>query len=277
MHTYRRTSPTTKPRPGTRRRTSTVLLALGTAGALLLTGCGGGDADRGNSSSYDRGKGESRPEDGFPAPAPEGTGSREQREGQTDGESRDVAPTPDDFLSTFALDVDTASYGYARRTLAEGRLPDPWSVRPEEFDAANNWSEQNLSRSISSTDDLNNYLAGRYNNTFAILYHSWWVPRPTSPGSRFSFPVPRYAGTRSQVTDGWPERMEDKVAAFQPIITDYCFATGYRTEIRYAMAGHSTGGAVDSVNLVFADGHVETHPRARIQWQYWVRQNTAFY
>ncbi|WP_328854161.1 von Willebrand factor type A domain-containing protein [Microbispora hainanensis] len=35
--------------------------------------------------------------------------------------------------STFALDVDTASYGYARRALEEGRLPDPGQVRTEEF------------------------------------------------------------------------------------------------------------------------------------------------
>ncbi|MDX3642837.1 vWA domain-containing protein [Streptomyces sp. MB09-02B] len=136
MHTYRRTSPTARPRPTTprhRRRLGTALLALGTAGALLLTGCSGGADGRGNSSSYDRGKGENRPEDGFPAPAPEGTGPRERGEGQTDEESRDSAPTPDDFLSTFALDVDTASYGYARRTLADGSLPDPSTVRPEEF------------------------------------------------------------------------------------------------------------------------------------------------
>jgi prepilin-type processing-associated H-X9-DG protein len=71
--------------------------------------------------------------------------------------------------------------------------------------------------------------------------------------------------------------MEDKVAAFQPIITDYCFASSYRTNLSDAMAGHSAGGAVNSVNLAFADGHVETHGRSQIQWQYWVRQNTAFY
>ncbi|WP_217177768.1 von Willebrand factor type A domain-containing protein [Streptomyces sp. AC495_CC817] len=136
MHTYSRTSPTTRPRPTTPRRgrrLGTALLALGTAGALLLTGCSGGADGQGDSSSYDRGKGESRSQDGFPAPAPEGTGPREQREGQTDEESRDIAPTPDDFLSTFALDVDTASYGYARRTLDDGGLPDPSTVRPEEF------------------------------------------------------------------------------------------------------------------------------------------------
>jgi Ca-activated chloride channel family protein len=38
-----------------------------------------------------------------------------------------------DPLSTFALDVDTASYGYAQRTLVDGGLPDPSTVRPEEF------------------------------------------------------------------------------------------------------------------------------------------------
>lgn len=38
-----------------------------------------------------------------------------------------------DRLSTFAMDVDTGSYNIARRFLADGRLPDPASVRPEEF------------------------------------------------------------------------------------------------------------------------------------------------
>ncbi|WP_219462751.1 vWA domain-containing protein [Nonomuraea rhizosphaerae] len=36
-------------------------------------------------------------------------------------------------ISTFALDVDTASYTYARRTLEEGRWPEPGQIRPEEF------------------------------------------------------------------------------------------------------------------------------------------------
>jgi Ca-activated chloride channel family protein len=38
-----------------------------------------------------------------------------------------------DHLSTFALDVDTASYARARDALLGGRLPDPSSVRAEEF------------------------------------------------------------------------------------------------------------------------------------------------
>ncbi|GIF57321.1 hypothetical protein Air01nite_34160 [Asanoa iriomotensis] len=39
----------------------------------------------------------------------------------------------EDPQSTFAVDVDTASYGYARRVIQDGNLPDPTMVRPEEF------------------------------------------------------------------------------------------------------------------------------------------------
>ena len=39
----------------------------------------------------------------------------------------------DDNLSTFALDVDTASYTVMRRYLEDGHLPDPASVRVEEY------------------------------------------------------------------------------------------------------------------------------------------------
>ncbi|GAA4678213.1 hypothetical protein Prum_042480 [Phytohabitans rumicis] len=41
--------------------------------------------------------------------------------------------TDEDPQSTFALDVDTASYGYARRLIQDGRLPDRSEIRAEEF------------------------------------------------------------------------------------------------------------------------------------------------
>ncbi|WP_306320480.1 MULTISPECIES: von Willebrand factor type A domain-containing protein [unclassified Streptomyces] len=87
--------------------------ALGAAllvGGLLLTACGGpgGSADQAN-RKVSRGSGADKPA------APSGTVG--------EGDRR----------STFALDVDTASYGYARRSLGAGRLPEPRSVRPEEF------------------------------------------------------------------------------------------------------------------------------------------------
>ncbi|MFD5403964.1 vWA domain-containing protein [Streptomyces griseorubiginosus] len=110
-----------------RQRTRQVMLALALAGGLLLTGCAGGEDDGGRSST-DGSRGGSYGS-AFPAP--------DQLEGeQNSGKSRDLdSPEPQapDYLSTFALDVDTASYGYARRTLAEGRRPDPATIRPEEF------------------------------------------------------------------------------------------------------------------------------------------------
>ncbi|GCB49263.1 VWA domain-containing protein [Streptomyces sp. NL15-2K] len=107
-----------------RYRIRGALLALTAASGLLLAGCGASDTDDG-SSSMDRAEGAT----GFPAPH---YSQGEQDRTGPDDESRDIAPSPD-YLSTFALDVDTASYGYARRTLAEGRRPDPSTIRPEEF------------------------------------------------------------------------------------------------------------------------------------------------
>jgi Ca-activated chloride channel family protein len=41
--------------------------------------------------------------------------------------------TEDDALSTFGLDVDTASYAVMRRFLTDGHLPEPDAIRPEEL------------------------------------------------------------------------------------------------------------------------------------------------
>ena len=107
------------------------LLALTFAAGLLLTGCSGSG---GNMDSADQ-KGGANKENGS-APLPgvpqQSGGPAEGDQGEQADKSKDFAPPPD-YLSTFALDVDTASYGFARRTLAEGRLPDPSTVRPEEF------------------------------------------------------------------------------------------------------------------------------------------------
>ncbi|SNT64256.1 Ca-activated chloride channel family protein [Asanoa hainanensis] len=85
----------------------TIIGAAAVAALLALTACGGG---AGSST-------------GREASAP----NYSQREGS--GE-RDPL---DDPQSTFAVDVDTASYGYARRVIQDGDLPDPTMVRPEEF------------------------------------------------------------------------------------------------------------------------------------------------
>ncbi|MFI8365980.1 von Willebrand factor type A domain-containing protein [Streptomyces sp. NPDC085466] len=113
-------------------RRSGVLAAALVAG-LLLGGCAG----TGNESASDGHKAAPYVPDGGRTAAPQPSAAPPSAaEGQAtdgpEGELRAPTRTPD-YLSTFALDVDTASYGYARRSLAEGELPDPSTVRPEEF------------------------------------------------------------------------------------------------------------------------------------------------
>ncbi|MFI6723513.1 von Willebrand factor type A domain-containing protein [Streptomyces atratus] len=97
------------------------------AGGVLLTGCSGASDGTGYSSADRRA-----------APAPAASGGAADSDGAkgVDGSKKQDGlreSAPPDYLSTFALDVDTASYGYARRTLAYGALPEPTTVRPEEF------------------------------------------------------------------------------------------------------------------------------------------------
>lgn len=49
------------------------------------------------------------------------------------GGTNPFVDTLDDHLSTFGMDVDTASFSIAKRFLADGHLPEPDSVRVEEF------------------------------------------------------------------------------------------------------------------------------------------------
>ncbi|MFF6904501.1 von Willebrand factor type A domain-containing protein [Streptomyces sp. NPDC012389] len=130
---------TTRGRAG--GRTGAALLL---AGGMLLTACGAGGSSDGTAADKRSG---ARPAQGStggqPAPdavAPDqGRPSEKSGENGRNGEHGENGDTakPDiaapDYLSTFALDVDTASYGYARRTLGDGRLPDAADVRPEEF------------------------------------------------------------------------------------------------------------------------------------------------
>jgi len=65
----------------------------------------------------------------YAPPVPDGTG-REQYSRISENEFRDVANNP---LSTFAIDVDAASYANVRRFLGEHRLPPADAVRIEEL------------------------------------------------------------------------------------------------------------------------------------------------
>ena len=102
---------------------------------LLLTGCSGGGNDRGKERlSQEGGSAGDVPAPAQGAPAPAAPDSAYDAAPEAAGKQRadSFAPEPD-MVSTFALDVDTASYSYARRTIDAGSLPQPDTVRHEEF------------------------------------------------------------------------------------------------------------------------------------------------
>ncbi|NUL10139.1 vWA domain-containing protein [Streptomyces lunaelactis] len=111
-----------------------VAAAMLAGGMLLTAGCGAG-------AQADRTSGRERANDGAnPAPlAPDGGGGAPAQgvdggsEGERKGDALQDSKPAADYLSTFALDVDTASYGYARRTLEDGQRPQSSDIRPEEF------------------------------------------------------------------------------------------------------------------------------------------------
>ncbi|MHB8521332.1 MAG: type II secretion system protein [Limisphaerales bacterium] len=159
-------------------------------------------------------------------------------------------------------------------------------VRPGEFQEADQWfRRQNKGNGIASTQDLNKYLTSRFGN-FALLQHCWWVPRTLDGSPNRLFPSPGLANTVTRTKDGWPRRSEDSVAAIQPILTDLLLTPGVAvTNLNLAYGGHpfgggqqdqSTGKNIQSLNRAYADGHVETVPRVRIQWQH-SGNYTAFY
>jgi prepilin-type N-terminal cleavage/methylation domain-containing protein/prepilin-type processing-associated H-X9-DG protein len=149
-------------------------------------------------------------------------------------------------------------------------------VRPAEFDTVNNLLITTLGHPINNTDDLNTALRLVYSGKFCVLFHAWWVPRSVLDAPpQYVFPSSTLGTSRT--TDGWPSRLTDRIAATQPFLSDYCFAgPNLQTNVALAGAGHSAGNVLKSANLAFGDGHVETHPRTVIQWQY-CGNTTAFY
>jgi Ca-activated chloride channel family protein len=113
-------------------RTGAICLAISTITALtLVAGC---SAPSSNKSAPNSAAGKAgRPN--AEAPAYDNSGQADSAGNPADtaaGNPAEVDPA-EHPTSTFAMDVDTASYGYARRVLRDGHRPEASTVRPEEF------------------------------------------------------------------------------------------------------------------------------------------------
>jgi prepilin-type N-terminal cleavage/methylation domain-containing protein/prepilin-type processing-associated H-X9-DG protein len=146
-------------------------------------------------------------------------------------------------------------------------------VRTADLDAANAWFYtygNPYHSSISTVAQLNQFFTapapGRsVNGAYAKLYHDWWVPR--QDGGVY-FPTPT-ATTAPVGAQAWPLKPSDSGAAFQPIISDLAEGNGTTnlSSIPNTEA-HFVNGALNSINVGFADGHVVTHNQNQITWQF---------
>jgi len=133
-------------------------------------------------------------------------------------------------------------------------------TRPREIDPINVWCQANLGHEVQTPADLNVYYQRTYGYFSIIEGHNWWVPR-VSGGVKFPVdPSGVY----------WPERMEDGHASSMPILTDRCY------DLNNPAYGHPWNGKVDSVNLLFGDGHVELRGKALLQIR-WVGNANNYY
>ncbi|MGW9305845.1 YfbK domain-containing protein [Streptomyces cyaneofuscatus] len=120
---------TTRGRAGGRAGAVGLLLAAG----MVLTACGAGDSSDGATADKRSGARPPQGTTGDGKGAPDAVAPDQGRPSEASGDQAEPERAAPDYLSTFALDVDTASYGYARSTLGNGALPDPVNIRPEEF------------------------------------------------------------------------------------------------------------------------------------------------
>jgi prepilin-type processing-associated H-X9-DG protein len=135
-------------------------------------------------------------------------------------------------------------------------------VRPEEFAADDAWRRSyppfGGGRPLTTLDDLILAVTRTYGPDDAICYHAWWVPRRGSGG--LLYPV--------STNYVWPTSLNDKAAALQPILTDRLATSGGSTAVPFSGGAHPYRARVRSSNLLFGDGHVETHQRELIEWRY---------
>jgi prepilin-type N-terminal cleavage/methylation domain-containing protein/prepilin-type processing-associated H-X9-DG protein len=164
-------------------------------------------------------------------------------------------------------------------------------VRPKEFANLND----TFPGGIHNVEDLGRALQKEYGYSFVVAYHSWWVPRRRNGSEIQMFPYPyisgviapqRYPGTATRVKgyDGiWPRTAADKTAMTLPILTDKCrtkdFSSGTDPDKDIVETlGHSHAGKCRSINMAYADGHVESRQRGVFLWEYTsARPQTSFY
>ncbi len=140
-------------------------------------------------------------------------------------------------------------------------------------------------RPIVSPADLSLWFsrAKSVNGGYSKLLHDFWVPRSTSLFGGVTFPglaSPNIANTNVNMY-GWPAKTTDLAAPLSPIISDLAEVSPASKNVSSINAGqtgsnpnyawgnaHFYNRGLSSINVGYADGHVELHNLFAIQWQF---------
>jgi prepilin-type N-terminal cleavage/methylation domain-containing protein/prepilin-type processing-associated H-X9-DG protein len=179
-------------------------------------------------------------------------------------------------------------------------------VRPWAFAADNAWCQQTLGHPLATvTNDF--YLAHAYAGANPPLFEDFatsgggaaagyepWIKRPFATVPPTFYPsIYLNNGNLNPKRNSpyeWLQKSSDLHASQVPILTDIVVANGNNVTFMQIKgvnavnpgqghpAGASQSGAIQSINLVFGDGHVETRQATLMQWRFaasvpW----TAFY
>jgi prepilin-type N-terminal cleavage/methylation domain-containing protein/prepilin-type processing-associated H-X9-DG protein len=124
-------------------------------------------------------------------------------------------------------------------------------------------------REMSTPADLVDEYANVQKAAFAGPDLFWWVPRRLGDSS-LSFPDPKLLKTR--LPDAWPSRMDDPTISTMPFISDWTVGEVSEDGLTRTVTGGghawpAMGRSIKSSNSGFADGHVETRSKEKLQWQ----------
>jgi prepilin-type N-terminal cleavage/methylation domain-containing protein len=139
-------------------------------------------------------------------------------------------------------------------------------VRADQYSAGVTWCLANIAphgtHPMATLNDLQSYVTqGGYG--YSVMYHALWIPRKGGPNGMYPYPT---AGATP--TNGWPSKLTDPQVSLQPILTDRCPGAPGDVKPADASEGHPQNGKLRGANLLFGEGHVESHTLTQIALRY---------
>ena len=147
-------------------------------------------------------------------------------------------------------------------------------VRPTEFESV----QTSYGQPIRNLTDLQAAVQSSANPTLAVIYHNVWIPRTKGAATYPSITSGSgNANPNANETYQWPSKLTDPGVSFAPIMSDRIISQNGGTNLDAASGGHPVGKKIQSANLLFGDGHVESRKASLIQWRWKANIYTSYY